>query len=317
MKNLRDIFITQSLRLKAVLLILSISTNALLMQRRMNQPNEPGYYCNNQIYLSSDIETVRQTACEAFTYPRKGSRRPLLYTDDDNVENWIFEWSIPASLANHSNGVKKATPDKIIFNNNCEITGVLSFDSASQNYKLCATVPEVSTSVSSRMSKDPVKPFIQCGSLSLEIVEIQHCASAKSTKFLNGLVEVENSSYEIDGPWRRNILSRRVSVNSRRKFVRPIRNKNRLMFLKEHNIFYEIIVNNQNEARGMVVTHYVKRTYPTAAKCNEKNYKMSHKKPVRESQSIRLVCFFDTKFQLFPNGPTWKPYISRKRKTLN
>ena len=299
MKNLRYIFIIQSLRLGAVFLIISISAHASVMQRRMSQPAEPGYHCNNQIYLFSDIETVRQKACKAFTYPRKESRRPLVNTYSDNVENWIFEWSIPACLAKYSKGVNRATPDKITFNNSCELTGVLSYDSASSKYNLCAKVPEVSTSASSRMNQDPVKSFIQCGSLSLEIIEIQRYASAQSTRFMEGFVEVENSSFEVDGPWRRNVLGKIVSVH------------NRL-----HNIYYEVMINNQNEVRGMVVTHYIRSVGPAAAKCNDNKHDLLHMKKHRENRCIRLVCIFNTKFELFPNRLALIPSISRKRKTL-
>ncbi|CCU79748.1 CSEP0417 putative effector protein [Blumeria hordei DH14] len=316
MKSSHHTLRCQSTLLKAIFFVLLISANASLIIRRMEQPTEPGYYCNNKRYLLKEVEAAREAACRGFSSTSENARRPVVHTEDDNVENLMFEWPLPPSKAQKVKGQGGNFKGNIIFNNSCELKAVIYYNHKSNQYEPCQKVPEVSISTNSGKKQVSKKPSVQCGSLSWEIEEIQQLAFYDFYNSQHKLVEVKYTSDQVDGPWKRGSMMKIVRICNRGKFLQSTRTNNFLKFCKAHEVHFDIVISIKDEVRGIVVKHHIWR-YQTMAKDFDKNKnKMSAMEKKPETQIISLVCLYDNIFPLFP--PTLIPNVSnsRKRKTL-
>ncbi|CCU82169.1 putative effector protein [Blumeria hordei DH14] len=315
MKYLHQISRSQSLWIKALFLLLLSSAHASLLQRGINLSDQPGYHCKKKVYPFSEVENVRKAACNAFVSKNKRSKRPLVHTYDTEVENLIYEWKFPMSVFTQYGGKSREEKEKIIFNNNCELKDVLYRDSDSHKYEPCTIVPEASTSTNPGINQVHTETSVQCGSLSWEIKDIQRHKIRGLSQFLDTFIEVEHSSHNIDGPWKRTLLKKNVIIKQVGKSVQSVKGKNRLIILKVQNIPYEIMVNNQYEAQGIIVTHYISHKLISAVNSNGVKINPSRQKPIRDKQSIRLVCLLEKPFPLFPNEKISNEVKSLKRKS--
>ncbi|CAD6504427.1 BgTH12-06157 [Blumeria graminis f. sp. triticale] len=289
----------QSLLIKALILILLSSAHALLLQRGISLSDYPGYYCKTRIVSFSQVEKTLEAACNGFISTRNDARRPLVFIDDEEVENLIFEWIIPLIDTKPSTGEKRKFIEKIIFNNSCELTDVVYYDHIEKKHKSCQLVPEVSTSTTPEKRLDPDKSLIRCGSLSWDIVSIQHDAFRYLSYSLQEFVHVQSTFGLVDGPWRRAPMKKMMTQNKR-----------------SHNVSYQIVINKHIEVCGFVVRHHIIRKVHVAVKPDEGKKKRLSSKTIQEKQSISIVCFTDQKFLLIP--PNWKSedFNPLKRKTL-
>ncbi|CAD6504423.1 BgTH12-06153 [Blumeria graminis f. sp. triticale] len=298
MKYLHQISRSPSLSIKALFLLLLSSGLASLLQGEINLSDKPGYHCKKKVYLFSEVETARKAACNAFVSIRKRARRPLVHTYDTDIENLIYEWTFPLSISKDSEGKRRENIEKITFNNNCELKDVLYYHRKSQEFKSCIKVPKASTSTNPGINQVPSETSVQCGSLSWEIKEIQRHSSKRLSNFLDSFFEVEDTSHEIDGPWKRTILKKHVIINQ-----------------VSQNIRYEIIVNNQYEVHAIIVMHYISHKLIAASKANNDINDIVRRKPIHYKNSIRLVCMLDKVFPLFPSKKMSDLVKSRKRKS--
>ncbi|CAD6504440.1 BgTH12-06170 [Blumeria graminis f. sp. triticale] len=141
MNNLRHIFKGQSLWITAVLMIRLISVHASLIEGRMVKSTEPGYHCQRKIYHFGEVESVREAACIGFISTMKDSKRPLVYTEDDDDKKLIYEWEFPLSLSKITQGKNRKILEKITFNNSCELINVLYYDTKTRKYESCKKYP--------------------------------------------------------------------------------------------------------------------------------------------------------------------------------
>ncbi|VDB91269.1 BgtA-20600 [Blumeria graminis f. sp. tritici] len=299
MNSLHLIFRYQSLRLEAVFLLLLISTNASLILRGIDETMKPGYHCRAKRYLFSEIEAAREAACRGFMVTRTESRRPLVYIEAKDNNNLIFEWGIPKTLRRENNDKIMNRLEKITFNNNCELKDVLYYDRKSRKFQPCDKVSEDSASTSSGKKQVPEKPFLQCGSFSWEFEEIKKTSTHNVHQYLNRFVVIEHTSNKFDGPWKKATL---------RKII--------LVAKKWIPIPFEIIVNNQNEVIGVIVTHHISRVSTVPPYFIKDIVNMSTKKIGREKQKIKLRCLLDTKFSLLTKDQGSNLINPHKRKTL-
>ncbi|CCU77518.1 CSEP0388 putative effector protein [Blumeria hordei DH14] len=291
----------QSIWLKAVFIILLISAPASSMTGRIAVRNEAGYHCKYKIYPHSVVETTRLVACRGFTSPKFHARRPVIYADYSTVENMIFEWAFPLAVTKDNQGKIRKYTDKITFNNSCELRGLLYYDYATSQFEPCVNVPEVSTSETSGIGQELTEPFIKCGSLSWEITEIQKNAKSKLFETMNSFYEVEHTSMEVDGPWKKISLTKKVIVDGKGKFFKPVSNENSLISFKVQAIEYGVIINNQNEVRSIIIKHYISRKLPVTRRFIREASKQEKSTPIREKKIVTLECPIDKIFPLFPN----------------
>ncbi|VDB91299.1 BgtA-21525 [Blumeria graminis f. sp. tritici] len=282
MKSPRHIFKGQSLRITAVFMILLISAHASSIQERMIESTEPRYHCKKKTYTFSEVETARKAACNGFILIRSDARRPLVHTEDDDDEKLIYEWNFPLSTSKSPQGKRRKFIEKITLNNSCELKDVLYYDSETQKFESCIKVPDVPTITNSEMENVSTEPIVRCGSLSWEQTELQLHSTRNLPQFMSGFVEVKDTSSEVDGPWRRNVVSKRMKLKK-----------------KIQNIPYEIIVNNQNEVCGIVVTHNISRKPNTAHNPDSREDIIATLKSNNIKGTIRIVCLLDRKFPFF------------------
>ncbi|SZF00322.1 unnamed protein product [Blumeria hordei] len=275
----------QSIWLKAVFIILLISAPVSSMTSRITVTNEAGYYCKYKIYPHSLVEATRQVACRGFTLKKSHARRPVVYSEDGTIANMIFEWAFPMAVTKNDQGKKRKYADKITFNNNCELKGLLYYDYATDQFEPCLNKPEVSTSTTPGIGRDLTEPFIKCGSLSWEITEIQKNAKNKLFEAMNSFDEVGLTSIEVDGPLKAIPLTKMVTVNGRTQ-----------------GIGYRVIVNNQNEVHGIVIKHNISKKLPVTRSFIRESSRQHKLTPIREKKIITLECQIDKKFPLFSNG---------------
>ena len=289
----------QSTWLKAVFIILLISAPASSMTSRIKVTTEPGYHCAYKIYPHSVVETTRLVACRGFTSTNSCARRPLVYFEDSEFENMIFEWSIPLVATMDSRGRRRTYADKITFNNSCELKDLLYYDNASAQFVPCVNVPEVPKSTTSGIGQVLTEPLVKCGSLSWELTEIQQDARNQLYQTMHSFDEVEFSSSKIDGPWKSTFLSKRVTVDGKAQYVR-----------------YEVILNNQNEVRGIAIMHNISLRIPVTRKFIRQSSEQNKSTPMREKKSIKLECLFDGAFPLFPDSRISDQPSPKRRKNL-
>ncbi|CCU82171.1 putative effector protein [Blumeria hordei DH14] len=268
----------QFLRLTAVLMILLISTHASLIQQRTSESTEPKYCCENKIYLFSEIEMARKAACFGFISLKKRTRRPLVHIEDDKDENLIFEWTIPLSTSKTPEGKRRKVIERITINNSCELIDVLYFDVKKSQFEPCLKIPGVPTFTNSETEEISTEPIVRCGSLSWKQSELQRHSIQHLTVFMDNFVEVKYTSSELDGPWKRNTMKKRVL----------------------------------NEIRGIVVTHNISRRSTTAHNSNSSHDITPNPKPANKKEIISLVCLLDKKIPLF--SPTLTSMLSESRK---
>ncbi|EPQ65042.1 BgtAcSP-31482 [Blumeria graminis f. sp. tritici] len=297
MKTLYYICNYQSLWQKVVFLMLLISAEALRTLHGRNESNKPGYNCIHKKYLLEEVEAAREAACTGFISKRILARRPLVYYEDIDVNNMIFGWSLPLSLQKGPNGKLRKFPDKIIFDNRCELKDVLYYNTKSHTYDSCHKVPDDVLNTSSEKNQALKKPFFQCGSISWEHEDIKQWTTQSLPKSLNRLVEMEHTSNKVNGPWKKAILKKEII---RRNFMQ--------------NIPYEIILNKQNEVIGVIVTHHISRVSTVSPYFIKDMIYMSTRKKSRGKQTICLECHLDTKSSLVPQNQESGPTNSRKRK---
>ncbi|EPQ64535.1 BgtE-5715 [Blumeria graminis f. sp. tritici] len=298
MKNLKYAFRCQSLLLKAIFFMFLISANASLTLEDVKQPREPGYHCRNKKYTFSQVEATRRVACKAFLSTRDDARRPLVTQDHIDVENLIYQWSLPARPTNHPTDEGKNDKGKIVFNNRCELINVVYYDPNKIQDYLCQKVSKVSSITTSRKNKVPENPVVQCGSLALKIEEIQEYARSKFLHSLPEFFEVKNTFDRIDGPWKRALFSKTILISR-----------------QPHDVHYEIVVDKKDEVRGMVVTHHIGRKLISARTYDAVKYHGSRRTRLKK-ETIRLVCFFDKTFPLLRPTPSSDVSNPLKRKTL-
>ncbi|CCU81589.1 CSEP0432 putative effector protein [Blumeria hordei DH14] len=299
----------QSIWLKAVFIILLISAPVSSMTSRITVTNEAGYYCRYKIYPHSLVEATRQVACRGFTSTKSHARRPVVYSEDDNVNNMIFEWAFPMA-------VTKDHEDKITFNNNCELKGVLYYHYATDQFEPCVNVPEVSTRTTPGIGRDLTEPFIKCGSLSWGITEIQKNAKNKLFETMNSFDEVEFTSIEVDGPLKAIPLTKMVTVNGKGKFFKPVSNENSLIFFKAQGIRYRVVINKQNEVRGIIIQHNISKKIPVTRSFIRQSSRQHKSTPIKEKKIITLECPIDQKFPLLSNGQISDLPSPKRQKTL-
>ncbi|CCU82164.1 putative effector protein [Blumeria hordei DH14] len=293
MKNYHYMLSGQSLRLKVVFLMLLISVNASFIQRRMEQPKEPGYYCRNRRYSFSEVEDTRVLACNAFTSTRSDARRPRVYIHANDVENLTFEWSLRSARRKYKNGGKVNNTEWIIFNNSCELKDVFHFNHISKKYESCEKIPEIFTSMTSGRKQIPEKPLLQCGSLSWEIEEIQLSAMRRLFKSQLNFIEMKDTSNQIDGPWKKAILGKMMTRQNRRKLLQSI-------IIKSTYGILQLTIQ-----KSTVFPYFIKD------KINRSTLSVMWRK-----QTIDLTCNFDTKFLLTPEFEGPHVMNSHKLKTL-
>ncbi|SZE99851.1 unnamed protein product [Blumeria hordei] len=298
MESLQHILKCQSLFLKAIILVLLVPANASLIPQRAEELMEPGYHCKNKVYSFRVIEEVRETACQGLIAINKAARRPLIYIHNDNVDDLIYEWSMPLSISRDSEGKKRKFIEKITFDNRCELKDVLYYNGIAHRYEPCKKVPDVSTSTSFGVQKVPTDSSVHCGSLSWEIAEIQMYTSYHLSKFLKESTEVGQTSGLADGPWRRSIMRKRVEIRKTTQLI-P----------------YEVIINNQNEVRGLIVTHHISQKVTAASNSNLIPSNLVTLKLPRKKDSVRLVCLLDKTFPFLSSVLIADTPSSRKRKT--
>ncbi|CAD6506401.1 BgTH12-07327 [Blumeria graminis f. sp. triticale] len=279
--------------------ILLLSAPASSMTNRIKVTSEPGYHCGYKIYPHSEVETTRLIACRGFTAARSNARRPVLHFGDIKVENMIFEWSFPSVVTLDPRGKKRRYADKITFDNSCELKDLLYYDYTLDQFKPCINVPEVSTSTTSGIGQVLIEPLVKCGSLSWEITEIQKHARDQLYQSLHSFDEVEDTSSRVDGPWKKPFLSKKMNVDG-----------------KGENKRYQIILNNQNEVRGIVIMHNINLKTFATRKIIQKSSKQQKLTPTREKKIITLECLLDEAFPLFPSGQIWDLPSPKRRKTL-
>lgn len=279
--------------------MLLISANESLILRRMEQPREPGYYCNKKRYLLKEVEAAREAACRGFVSTREDARRPIIHTKGDDVENLMFEWSLPPSKVRNAKAEGRNYKGSIVLNNSCELKGVIYYDHKSKKNHPCHKVPEVSISTTSGKEQLSKKPAVQCGSLSWEIEEIQQLAVCDLYNSQHELVEVKYTSDQVDGPWKKISMIKIVRISNR-----------------PHEVQFDIIVNNKDEVRGIAVKHHIWWYQTMAENFNKDNIYLSVQEKRPKTLTIDLVCPYDNTFPLYP--PKMMPIVSssRKRKTL-
>lgn len=298
MKDFHHMLSSQFFWPKIVFLTILISANASFIQRRVEQLKEPGYYCKGRRYSFSDVENARVTACNAFTSTRNDARRPRVYINSANNENLIFEWSIPAAR-DRKNGKRINNSEWIIFNINCELKDVVYINRKTKKYESCEKIPEIFTSMASGKKQIPEKPFVQCGSLSWEIEDIQQSAICRLYTPQLKVIGMKDTSNQIDGPWKKIVLGKKTTIHNR-----------------PHNVTYHIILNNKNEVRGAIVRHHISQkltVFPYFIKDKINRLTVS---TTWEKRTIDLTCSFDTKFLLVPENQRLNPLNPHKRKTL-
>ncbi|VDB91303.1 BgtE-5738 [Blumeria graminis f. sp. tritici] len=293
MKSLQQNFRGHSLWLKVGFLVLVVSAHASLLQRRMDVPAEPGYQCNNKIILLSTVEAALRAACRRFLKVRDDTRRPTVFIEATEDENLIYEWALPVLLPNYPDDRGKKSIGKIIFNNRCDLIDVLCYERKSKQFKISPRVPEVSTYTTWGVNQVPTKPFVQCGSLSWEIEEIQQSAIEELSRSTLEFSEIESSSSRVDGPWKRAFLTKKTSE-----------------YFGSFNVRYEIVVNNQREARGIVIRHHISRKIATDKNPDKEGADLPKLRITPEKQIIRIVCFFQQTFPLIP--PKFSKSLKRK-----
>ncbi|EPQ67064.1 hypothetical protein BGT96224_Ac31542 [Blumeria graminis f. sp. tritici 96224] len=298
MKSLHRILKCQSHFLKAIIFTFLISANASLIPLSAEEFMEPGYHCNKKIYSFRVIEETREAACHGLISIYETARRPRVYIHNNNFEDYIYEWSIPVSKSRDSEGSKRRFIEKISFDNRCELKDVLYYNGSTYQYEPCKKVPDVSTSTSSEVEKVPADSLVHCGSLSWKIEEIQLGTNSHLSKFLKGRFEVKNTSSLADGPWLRSILRKRITI---RKITQLVP--------------YEVIVNNQNEVRGVIVTHHISNKETTAHDSNQTQSDLLTPISTWKKDEIRLVCLFDKTFPLLSPALISNSSSQRKRKT--
>ncbi|CCU82581.1 putative effector protein [Blumeria hordei DH14] len=284
MESLQHILKCQSLFLKAIILVLLVPANASLIPQRAEELMEPGYHCKNKVYSFRVIEEVRETACQGLIAINKAARRPLIYIHNDNVDDLIYEWSMPLSISRDSE-------EKITFDNRCELKDVLYYNGIAHRYEPCKKVPDVSTSTSFGVQKVPTDSSVHCGSLSWEIAEIQMYTSYHLSKFLKESTEVGQTSGLADGPWRRSIMRKRVEIRKTSK------------------------LSESNEVRGLIVTHHISQKVTAASNSNLIPSNLITLKLPRKKDSVRLVCLLDKTFPFLSSVLIADTPSSRKRKT--
>ncbi|CCU82185.1 CSEP0445 putative effector protein [Blumeria hordei DH14] len=289
MKSLHQVFRGLSLWLMVGFLVPEISAHASLLQRRMNLSTEPGYHCNKKVILETTVEKSLRAACRGFLIERDDSRRPIVFLEAEEDEDLIYEWALPIVLENYPNA--KTSIGKITFNNRCELINVLCHRRYSNRFYIIHKVPGDSTDTNLKEGQVPSKPPIQCGSLSWEIEDIQKSARKELSRSRLQFFEIKSTSNLVDGPWKRAYLTKKTD---------------------EHrgslNVRYEIIVNNQKEAGGLVLTHHIRRRLATAINPERKDTDLAGFRIKPEKQTIRLVCYFQRTFPLIP------PDVSKSRK---
>ncbi|CEA17190.1 CSEP0341 putative effector protein [Blumeria hordei DH14] len=281
MKSLHQVSRGLSLWLMVGFLVLEISAHASLLQRRMNLSTEPGYHCNKKIILEKTVEESLRAACRGFLIVRDTARRPLVFIEAEEDENLIYEWALPIVLENHPNYKGKKSTGKITFNNRCELISVLCYERTTKQFNISQKFPGDSTDTTSKEKQVTTKPFLQCGSLSWEIEDIQKSARKELSRSRLKFFEITSTSNRVDGPWERAFLTKKTGE-----------------YHGWLNVRYEIVVNNQKEARGIVLTHHIGRKLATAKSPdrNDTDLPVFIRKP--EKQTIRLVCFFQRTFPL-------------------
>ncbi|CEA17205.1 CSEP0418 putative effector protein [Blumeria hordei DH14] len=284
MKNLYHTFRCQSILLKAIFFMLLTSANASLTLQYVKRSMEPGYHCHNKLYSFGEIEKVRKLACKAFLSTRDDARRPIVRQEYINVENLIYEWSLPANPTInptiHPTDQTRKYTGKIIFNNRCELIDVACYERKTKQEYLCQKVSKVSSSTTSGDDKVLEEPFVQCGSLALKTEEIREYARSKSFDSLLEFHEVRETLGRIDGPWKRALFSKELIIRHR-----------------SNDILYEIVVDKHDEVRGMVVTHHISRKL-TSAEAHDGEIIKGPRKAKLKKHTIRLVCFFHKTFPL-------------------
>ncbi|CAD6504438.1 BgTH12-06168 [Blumeria graminis f. sp. triticale] len=297
MSSLRHIFRGHSLWITAVFMILLISAHASLIEGRMVESTEPRYYCQKKIYQFSEVESVREAACNGFISIRKDSKRPLVHTEEDDDEKLIYEWLFPFALSKNAQGKERKNVERIIFNNSCELLDVLYYNTQTRAFESCTKVPDVPVITYFEMENVSAEPIVRCGSLSWEQTELQLHSTRNLPQFMSGFVEVKDTSSEVDGPWKRKISSKRVVIKD-----------------KPQIIFYEIIIDNQNQVRGVVVTHNISRKPSVAHNSNLTTGKTPTLQSAQKKGIIRLVCLLDNTFPLFSSTPISTVTSPKKQK---
>ena len=277
--------------------MLIVSVHASWTLRKRDKSDEPGYYCNNNRYLFTEVEKLRKTACRSFVLPSPKARRPVVHFEEIENEDMIFEWSFPAPRRVGSGGRVRPISDKIIFDNSCELKDVVYYNTRSKKFHSCEKVPEIPKSSTSETEQLPIMSSLQCGSLSFDIREIQESALRYLLNSPEKFKEVKDTSNQDDGPWNRATLIKQCPVEN-----------------TVDKIKYEIITNNQNEVRGVAVTHQISRRQKVGNNSAQGVYILPTPRKTTTKHVINLVCMFDIKFPLFFGNQDHRPIIRRKRK---
>ncbi|SZF00321.1 unnamed protein product [Blumeria hordei] len=116
---------------------------------------------------------------------------------------------------------------------------------------------------------------------------------------MNSFDEVEFTSIEVDGPLKAIPLTKMVTVNGKAQGIR-----------------YRVVINKQNEVRGIIIQHNISKKIPVTRSFIRQSSRQHKSTPIKEKKIITLECPIDQKFPLLSNGQISDLPSPKRQKTL-